>query len=91
MGLLKRLFHQSTKEQDVSRIQDTDKLIARFGEVIDTLDQKELKIMAHVTTTLDRIQDQIDVVYDIGAFNGMWSKAFAIYTQGQVYSFRAEP
>ena len=47
--------------------------------------------MKHIATTLDRLQDPISVVYDIGAYNGIWSKAFAIYTQGKVYSFEPNP
>ena len=70
---------------------DRKTLVDRFGEIIHTLDEKEVKLMQHIATTLDRLQDSISVVYDVGAYNGIWSKAFAIYTRGKVYSFEPNP
>ncbi len=91
MDLVKSILRRFTKKQESSIALDRKTLVDRFGEIIHTLDEKEVKVMKHIAATLDRLQEPISVVYDIGAYNGIWSKAFAIYTQGKVYSFEPNP
>lgn len=63
----------------------------RFGKQVSTFTAKELGILTHIAQTLDRFNSDIGIVYDIGAFNGMWSQAFALYTRSDVYAFEPLP
>jgi len=66
-------------------------LLPRYGEEINYLNQKELKCLHHLTKVLDRLEGKINIVYDIGANNGIWAEAFSLYTDSSIYAFEPLP
>lgn len=70
---------------------DQNVLLDRFGPKVNELSAKDLKYLAHISAVLDRTEIGHDVIYDIGASKGMWSTAFALYTQCEVYAFEPLP
>ena len=62
-------------------------LTKRYGDKVCLIPKRELKYLYHITECLCRLNDEIGVVYDIGANKGIWSEAFALYTGNQVFAF----
>ncbi len=66
-------------------------LLSRYGDKTNHLNLKELKCLHHLTKVLDRLEEKINIVYDIGANNGIWAEAFSLYTDSLVYAFEPLP
>lgn len=63
----------------------------RYGDRIDSFTNREIKYLGLVTECLDRLDEPIGVVYDIGASRGIWAEAFALYTNKPVFAFEPLP
>ncbi len=66
-------------------------LITRFGSAAEALSAKDRDRLWQITEVLDRLTPPFRTIYDIGAFDGAWSEAFAIYSGGDVFSFEPLP
>lgn len=67
-------------------------LASRFGaSFIRQMNVDQRYILFEISAALDALNDEIDIVYDIGANDGSWSQAFALYTNQNVYAFEPLP
>lgn len=66
-------------------------LYRRFGADPSLYTRKEGVILGLIASVLDRLGETMGVVYDVGAYNGMWAEAFYLYTRGDVFAFEPLP
>jgi len=66
-------------------------LSERFGGNVMNMNDYEIHALLHISRTLDRLEDKLDIIYDIGSNDGLWSEIFALYTGNNVYAFEPLP
>ena len=58
-----------------------------YGYIVDEMDERDLRYVRDVISVFKRLPSSLEVIYDIGAFNGASAEAFAIVSSAQVYAF----